>query len=225
MYYLTSIETTVLRWWKTERPVTQYHSGSQDEDRSLDFEKGVNRFQLLLIRLGKFPGCAGVQITRMKLGAWAERIEDFWSPLPWHSGAKDWGGISVSWIFCDGMTQYQSSKRFCKWEEQDVLGVPSFVLIFSHVLCYRNQGTVTHLSILNKMRATEMCLSEVGSPNICCHALRYFISSDSINIYISEQYCWKARWCWLTFDTITKFSCNHNWTEDSNIVFFIKYGR
>lgn len=29
------------------------------------------------------------------------------------------------------------------------------------------------------MKATKMCLSTLGTPNICCHILRYFISSDS----------------------------------------------
>lgn len=60
-----------------------------------------------------------------------------------------------------------------------MLGVSRFVLIFSHSLWCQHWRTAVHLSILNKIKATKMYLSTLGTPNICCHVLRYFTSSDS----------------------------------------------
>lgn len=129
------------------------------------------RFQLLLASIWKFLGSVSAfiqwvlniillvfsKLLEWKWGLWAERIEGFWPPFPQYLEARVWDRKTVFQVFCEGVTE--PSKHFCKWKEQNVLGVPRFVWIFFWGLWYWNQRTVIHLSILNKMKATEMCLS------------------------------------------------------------------
>lgn len=148
------------------------------------------RFQLLLNSIvWKFLGSVSTSIQRglntpfLVFSKWLgwiwgcgqRRAGGFWPPLPQYLGTGDMEGITVIWRFCEGLTQYHlntpvnGKSRMCK----------EFLLIFFHGLCYKTQRRAIHLPPLNKIKATKMCLSKLGTSNICCHILRYFVSSDS----------------------------------------------